>query len=75
MKRAKPPELPEIIDEPGMAERFQRGLQRALNMPAQHRTKRTPKPKERPPVSGALGARPVAGETDPLQRFPRPPRR
>jgi hypothetical protein len=23
MKRAKPPEVPEITDEPGMAERFQ----------------------------------------------------
>lgn len=44
----QPPELPEIIDEPGMAERFQRGLQRALNTPPQHRTKPTPKPKERP---------------------------
>jgi hypothetical protein len=43
------PEMPEIKDEPGMAERFQRGLQRALNTPPQHRTKpTTPKPKERP---------------------------
>lgn len=30
MKRSPPPELPEIKDEPGMAERFQRGLRRAL---------------------------------------------
>jgi hypothetical protein len=28
-----------VVDEPGMAERFQRGLQRALNTPAQHRTR------------------------------------
>ena len=27
----------EVVDEPGMAERFQRGLQRALNTPPQHR--------------------------------------
>jgi hypothetical protein len=32
--KSKPPE---IEDEPGMAERFQRGLQRALNTPPQHR--------------------------------------
>ncbi len=33
MKRpAKPPEEPKIIDQPGMVERFQRGLQRALNL-------------------------------------------
>jgi hypothetical protein len=46
-KPAAPPKI-EIIDEPGMAERFQRGLQRALNTPPQHRTKPTPKAKERP---------------------------
>jgi len=41
-------ELPEIHDEPGMAERFQRGLQRALNTPPQHRTKPThPKRKDK----------------------------
>jgi hypothetical protein len=39
----------EIIDEPGMADRFQRGLQRALNTPPKHRT---PKPKERPASRG-----------------------
>jgi hypothetical protein len=33
------PNLPEVADEPGMAERFQRGLQRALNTLPQHRTK------------------------------------
>jgi hypothetical protein len=41
------PTLPEIADEPGMAERFQRGLQRALNIPAKHRTAPIPKPKAR----------------------------
>ena len=39
---------PAIVDEPGMAERFQRGLQRALNTPPQHRTKPTPKSKGAP---------------------------
>jgi hypothetical protein len=38
----KPAELT-ISDEPGMAERFQRGLQRALNTPAKPRIKPTPK--------------------------------
>jgi hypothetical protein len=54
MKRPKPPPLPEIADEPGMAERFQRGLQRALNTPPTHRTKPTPKPKERPASKGRV---------------------
>jgi hypothetical protein len=35
----------EIVDEPGMAERFQRGLQRAFTMKPTHPT---PKLKERP---------------------------
>jgi hypothetical protein len=45
---AEKPKLdaPEIADEPGMAERFQRGLRNLLNTPPQHRTKPTPKPKE-----------------------------
>jgi hypothetical protein len=43
---------PEIVDEPGWDERFQRGLQRALNTPPQHRAKPTPKPKERPASKG-----------------------
>jgi hypothetical protein len=47
-------ELPEIQDEPGMAERFQRGLQRALNTPPQHRTKPTRKPKGRPASKGRV---------------------
>jgi len=33
--------------EPGMAERFQRGLRNLLNTPPQHRTTPMPKPKER----------------------------
>jgi hypothetical protein len=32
-------DLPEVADEPGMAERFQRGLRRALNTPHQPRAK------------------------------------
>ncbi len=43
-----------VVDEPGMAERFQRGLQRALNTPPQHRPKQTPKPKERPASKGRV---------------------
>jgi hypothetical protein len=43
MKRSQhKPELPEIADEPGWQERFQRGLKRALTTPPQHR--RTSKP-------------------------------
>jgi hypothetical protein len=53
-KRAKPFIVPELEDEPGMAERFQRGLQRALNTPPQHRTKPTPKTKERPASKGRV---------------------
>jgi hypothetical protein len=44
----------EIVDEPGMSERFQRGLQRALNTPHQPRPKPTPKPKERPASKGRV---------------------
>lgn len=32
-------DLPQIIDEPGMAERFQRGLKNLLNTPPKHRSK------------------------------------
>jgi hypothetical protein len=39
----------EIKDEPGMAERFQRGLQRALNTPPKPRKSTGSNPKERPP--------------------------
>jgi hypothetical protein len=54
MKRSEPPGKIEIADEPGMAERFQRGLQRALNTPPQHRTKPAPKPKEQSPRRGRV---------------------
>ena len=33
------PALPEIADEPGWEDRFQRGLQRALSTPPKHRGK------------------------------------
>lgn len=36
-EKPRKPDLPEIKDEPGMSERFQRGLQRALNTPPKHR--------------------------------------
>ena len=54
MKRSAPDKLPEIVDEPGMAERFQRGLQRALNTPPQPRSKSAPKAKERPASNGRV---------------------
>jgi hypothetical protein len=44
----------EIQDESGMAERFQRGLQRALNTPPKHRTASLSKPKERPASKGRV---------------------
>ena len=45
MKRAsKPPvEAPELHDEPGMAERFQRGLRNLLNTPPMPRKPAAPK--------------------------------
>jgi hypothetical protein len=43
-----------IIDEPGMEERFQRALRKALNTPRKHRTAPTPKPKERPASKGRV---------------------
>jgi hypothetical protein len=52
IKEPKPPKR-EIIDEPGMEERFQRTLRNALNMPPKHRTSRTPKTKERPRIKKA----------------------
>jgi hypothetical protein len=52
MKRPKPFIVPEIEDEPGMAERFQRGLQRALSMPPQHRP--DPKRKVGPASKGRV---------------------
>jgi hypothetical protein len=57
MKRhsTKPPTEPvEIHDEPGMAERFQRALRKALNTPPKHRTALTPKAKERPASKGRV---------------------
>ena len=47
-------DLPEIKDEPGWDERFQRGLRRALNTPPQPRGKPMPKPKERPASKGRV---------------------
>ena len=58
MKRSSqrtPPAIePDIADEPGMAERFQRALRNALNMPPKHRTAPRPKPKERPASEGRV---------------------
>jgi hypothetical protein len=56
MKRAsKPPAEPiDVQDEPGMAERFQRALRKALNTPPKHRTSPTPKTKERPASKGGV---------------------
>jgi hypothetical protein len=44
----------EIADEPGMEERFQRALRKALNTPPKHRTAPTTKPKERPASKGRV---------------------
>jgi hypothetical protein len=49
---AKPPGAPETIDEPGMEERFQRALRKALSTPPKLRTAPTPKTKERPASKG-----------------------
>jgi hypothetical protein len=53
-RRRAPSHLPEIKDEPGMEERFQRALRKALNTPAKHRLAPTPKPKERPASKGRV---------------------
>jgi hypothetical protein len=45
---------PEIIDEPGMAERFQRGLRNLINTPPQPRKPSAPKPKQRSASKGAF---------------------
>lgn len=45
---------PAIVDEPGMAERFQRSLQRALNTPPKHRPAPTRKAKKRPASKGRV---------------------
>jgi hypothetical protein len=44
----------QVIDEPGMEERFQRALRKALNTPPKHRTAPMPKPKERPASKGRV---------------------
>jgi len=38
-KQQKPVNTPQIADEPGWQDCFQRGLQRAFNTPPTHRTK------------------------------------
>jgi hypothetical protein len=42
----------EVVDEPGMPERFQRGLRNLLNTPPKHGPDRAPKLKERPASKG-----------------------
>jgi hypothetical protein len=55
MPSSKPPDdVPTIQDEPGMAERFQRGLQRALDTPPRHREASRSKPKERSASKGRV---------------------
>lgn len=54
MKHQRQPELPEVGAEPDMAERFQRGLHRALSTPPKHREKPGTKPKERPASKGRV---------------------
>jgi hypothetical protein len=46
--------LPQIEDEPGMAERFQRGLRNLLNTPPKHGPDRAPKLKQRPASKGRV---------------------
>jgi hypothetical protein len=47
-------ELPDMKDEPGMAERFQRGLQRAFQTPHKPHRPLTKKAKERLPSKGRV---------------------
>jgi hypothetical protein len=56
MRRSKTPAVGpiEVRDEPGMAERFQRGLRRALSTPPRHRTAPAPKAKERAASKGRV---------------------
>jgi hypothetical protein len=56
MKRpGKPSAEPvEIQDEPGMEERVQHALRKALNTPPKHRIAPMPKPKERPASKGPV---------------------
>lgn len=44
---AKDDRTPEIQDEPGMAERFQRGLRNLINTPPKPRKPSAPKEKEK----------------------------
>jgi len=52
MPKTKEPQ--QIADEPGMAERFQRGLQRAFQMPHKPHEAITPKMKTRPASKGRV---------------------
>jgi hypothetical protein len=56
MKRAGKPfiETPEIQEEPGMAERFQRGLRNLINTPPKPRQPTSPKAKEQPASKGRV---------------------
>jgi hypothetical protein len=51
--KPKPDDL-DVVDEPGMAERFQRGLRNLLNTPPKHGPARAPKLKQRPPSKGRV---------------------
>lgn len=55
MKRPQKPKEPqELTDEPGWAERFQRGLQRALSTSPKPHKPIGRKPKERPGTKGRV---------------------
>jgi hypothetical protein len=56
MKRSKTPAVEpiELPAEPGMRERFQRELRRALTPQPRHRIAPTPKAKERPASKGRV---------------------
>jgi hypothetical protein len=53
-KTKEPAATPQVTDEPGMAERFQRGLQRAFQMPHKPHQPITPKTKTRPVSKGRV---------------------
>jgi len=46
--------MPEIQDEPGMSERFQRTLRNLINTPPKHRTAPPSKAKGRPASKGRV---------------------
>lgn len=51
----KPESTPiEVNDEPGMAERFQRGLRNLINTPPKPRKPTSPKPKDMPASKGPV---------------------